>query len=621
MSVPAWISSIHHDSSAKYVSSPYPSLGEKVRLRLRVGIHAPVKKVFLRTFPDGEQAITPMQFERVDPPNHWWQVEVKITEAVFHYRFILQAEDGMWFYAANGPVDHDPLDGFDFRLLADYQPPGWVFNQVFYQIFPDRFANGDPGNDPQPQEFEYWGQQPQTYPWGTTPPEEQLFPLVFYGGDLLGIEQRLDYLHDLGVTALYLTPVFRAFSNHKYDVVDYDQIDEHFGGDAALISLREALDQRGMYYILDIVPNHTGYLHPWFQSAQADLNAPEAAFYTFRQHPNEYASWLGVWVLPKLNYNSPELRRRIFGASQAVFRRWLRPPFRADGWRIDVANMLGRQGATQLGVEVARGVRQAVKETNPQAYLIGENFFDASLQLQGDQWDGVMNYAGFMKPLLTWLSGYNQGAHGLEERIISPVAWPTRALAASWRERLAAIPWVIALQQYNLLDSHDTPRVRSKLSGNDALHRLAVIVQFTFPGVPGIYYGDEVGMMDEPGLGGRGCMTWNPDLWNQNLLTFYQQIITLRRSSAVLQFGGFQILAVEEDTIVYQREYMDEYILVIAQRASDPRPGGEIPVIQGGIPDGMRFREYFSGQETLVREGKLNLPELPQGGSLWISIW
>ena len=281
-------------------------------------------------------------------------------------------------YAGAGPSAHVPLDVFDFRVLAGYQPPAWVFESVFYQIFPDRFANGNPDANPRPEEYEYRGFRPRTFPWGQPPDSSQPFPIVFYGGDLPGIQQRLDYLQDLGVNALYLTPIFESFSNHKYDVANYDHIDRHFGGDQALVELRQALDARGMRYILDIVPNHAGYWHEWFQAARADPGAPEAEFFTFNRHPDDYASWLGVWSLPKLNYRSLELRQRIYAGAEGVFRRWLRTPFRADGWRVDVANMLARQGPAQMGVEIAQGIRQAVKETNPQAYLIGENFFDAS---------------------------------------------------------------------------------------------------------------------------------------------------------------------------------------------------------------------------------------------------
>jgi alpha-glucosidase len=452
-------------------------------------------------------------------------------------------------------------------------------------------------------------------------PSPEAFPsLIFYGGDIPGIVQRLDYLQSLGVNALYLNPIFTAFTNHKYDVIDYEQVDPHLGGNEALIALRRALDERDMHYILDIVPNHAGYWHPWFQSARQNPNAPEAEFFTFHQHPDHYASWLGVWTLPKLNYRSQELRRRVYAGPKATFRYWLQPPYSADGWRIDVANMLARQGADQMGEEVARGIRQAVKQTRPDAYLLGENFFDAVQQLQGDQWDGVMNYQGLKSPLLHWLRGYRQGSHGMKEQIHSPVPWTTIALEGTWRTQRAAIPWAIALQQYNLVDSHDTQRIRSAVEGNDALHRLAGVVQFTYPGVPGIYYGDEIGMADLPVLGPRGCMPWDEGRWDHGLLQFYKQLIALRRQSTTLQHGGFQIISLEEDSFTYQRESNHGRILVIANRSIHPRPAGPLPVAHAGIPEGTRFVEYFTNQEARVEGSAVQMPELPQGATIWTEI-
>lgn len=615
MSESAWLPSIHHDGSEKYVTSLHPQLGETVRVRVRMAEHAPVRRVILRTFPDGEQALTPMRRGPAYPPAQWWEADLPIEEPITQYRFIIDSEDGLWHYSAAGPSAWVPLDATDFRILADYSPPEWLDTAVFYQIFPDRFANGDPANDPRPEEYEYRGQRPKTYPWGTPPEDEQFFPLVFYGGDLAGIEAHLDYLVDLGVNALYLNPIFLAYSNHKYDVADYDQVDPHFGGNEALASLRRALSARGLRYILDIVPNHCGYFHPWFQNALADATATEAEFFTFRRHPDDYATWLGVWVLPKLNYLSLELRRRIYEGSQSVFRRWLRPPYSADGWRVDVANMLGRQGPTQIGLEISRGIRRAVKETRPDAYLMGENFFDATGQLQGDQWDGVMNYGGFTHPLWYWLSGYTQGAHGFAEQLATG-PWSTEAMAGTWLSRLAVLPWAIALQQFNILDSHDTVRIRTLVKENDALHRLAVAVLLTFPGVPGLYYGDEIGLVDVPGVGARGCMVWDENLQNRSLYEYHRALIHLRRQSYALRHGGFQVLHIEPETVVYQREGIDDRIIVIAHRAEIPRPAGSLPLAHGGIPDDARFLNLETGGEFIVRNGALHLPHLIQGATL-----
>lgn len=612
MRSPHWHSSVHHDGSGKYVSRRYPRLGETVLIRLRTHVEAPVRRLVLRTFPDGEQSLKLMRRATTESPLQWWEAELDITEPVVHYRFILDADDGIWHYAADGVTAHIPLDRSDFRILADYHAPDWLDSAVFYQIFPDRFANGDPSNDPRPEEYEYRGHRPVTLPWESPPPAELLFPLVFYGGDLAGIEQHLDYLVNLGVNALYLNPLFTAHSNHKYDVADYDHVDPHFGGDDALVALRRALDTRAMRYVLDIVPNHCGYWHSWFQTALADSSSPEAEFFTFRRHPDDYATWLGVWTLPKLNYSSSELRHRIFAGTDAVFRRWLRPPYSADGWRVDVANMLGRQGQTQLATEIGQGIRRAVKETRGEAYLMGENFFDAGAQLQGDQWDGVMNYDGFTHPLWYWLAGYRLAAHGFPE-LISGSPWSTEALVAAWQSRLAAIPWAIALQQYNILDSHDTVRIRALLDENDALHRLAVAVLLTFPGIPGLYYGDEIGMSDLPDLGARGCMIWDESRWNHPLREFHRLLIRLRRTEPALQRGGFQVLAVETDTFAYQRELEDDRFIVVGHRSSQPRPAGPLLVAHGGVPDNTRFTDKVSNVEYVARGGALLLPELPQG--------
>jgi alpha-glucosidase len=186
-------------------------------------------------------------------------------------------------------------------------------------------------------------------------------------------------------------------------------------------------------------------------------------------------------------------------------------------------------------------------------------------------------------------------------------------MVGMWQTRLAAIPWAIALQQYNILDSHDTVRIRTLLKDNDALHRLAAAVLFTFPGVPGLYYGDEIGMLDVPGLGARGCMVWDEARQDRALREYHRELIRLRRSSTALQRGGFQMLAVEPDMVAYQRESRDERVIVIAHRAAADRPAGPLSLARGGVADGTRFRDVFGGDEYLVQDGALSLPSLSQG--------
>lgn len=619
-SIPAYVSSIHHDGSRRYVrtNSDGLHLGDEVAIRLRTAPEAPIERIFLRTCPDGEQAFSEMHpADTTGEACRWWQTSLQLKMPVTGYRFLLFTEDGAWWYNGSGAHRHVPTDAEDFRLLTDYAAPAWVRDSVFYQIFPDRFADGDPASNVQNGEFEYQGLQSRARGWGKPSSDWPEAMVEFYGGDLPGVEQRLDYLADLGVNAIYLNPIFTAFSNHRYDVVDYYGVDPHLGGDAALASLRRATAERGMRFILDIVPNHCGVAHPWFQAALKDPNAETAEYFTFHKHPEKYESWLGVDSLPKLNYRSQALRDVIYAGSQAIFRHWLRAPFSIDGWRVDVANMLARHGADQLETEVWAGIRKAVKEENPEAYLLGENFFDGSSQLQGDNLDATMNYAGFTKPVWFWLNRFEINQHGRPHSVKSNAPWPTQALADSWQASRAAIPWTIATQQFNLLGSHDTPRALSLVDGDVARNRLAVALLMTYVGVPCVYYGDEIGMGGKDTLEARSCMIWDSSKWNTELRSFYQTLIKLRRTSPALLDGGFQILAAEENVLAYLRDSDEEKLIVVGNRGPDERPAGPLPVAHGAISDGAIFTELFSGNSSTVNNGNLLLPPLPTGVQIW----
>ena len=259
-----------------------------------------------------------------------------------------------------------------------------------------------------------------------------------------------------------------------------------------------------------------------------------------------------------------------------------------------------------------------MKATRADAYLMGENFFDATAQLQGDQFDGVMNYMGFTKPLLSWLRGYRQGAWGMEQRITSPLPWPTSAMTASWQNRMAAIPWAIALQQYNLLGSHDTERIHSQLNGNEALHQLAATLLMTFPGVPGIYYGDEIGMTDLPQVGSRACMVWDERKWNHKLLTIYRSLIELRRTYRCSNAADSKYWPQSKTRLPTSATVRPGESSVVAHRCATPRPAAPLPVAHGGIPEGTCFVEHFSGRTAIVENGAIQLDEQPQGATLWM---
>ncbi|HSH03582.1 MAG TPA: alpha-amylase family glycosyl hydrolase [Anaerolineae bacterium] len=617
--LPLWLQSLHHDGSPLYVTPTQPTYTTPLTIRIRHHPSAPIHALYLRTCPNGEKLIQPLHKTTHDSVTQWWHITLTPQTPTLHYRFIVDTDDGLWHYNALGPHQHIPPDHYDFRLLINHQAPTWLDHITFYQIFPDRFANGDPTLNPGPHSSHYPGHTPITFPWGQPPDPNCPFPARYYGGDLPGLISKLDYLQDLGINAIYLNPIFTAPSNHKYDGIDYDNVDPTLGGNQALINLRHALDQRDMRYLLDIVPNHCGQLHPWFTTAQADPHAPEADFFTFYNHPDQYHMWLGVPTLPKLNYTSPLLRQKMYQAPNAILRRWLLPPYRADGWRFDVANMLGRQNQIQIRDEISRQMRQAIKQSAPDAYLVGENFFDATPQLQGDQWDAIMNYSGFTLPLRHWLTGYQEFWNDGEwHHIGRGQPWPTHAFVTTYQQHHAAIPWLITHHQFNQISSHDIPRLRQQVDDNDALHRLAAGLQFTLPGVPCLYYGEEIGLMDDPHLNSRNCMPWDDHAnWNHDLFAFYQTLIQLRRQSLLFSQGSLQFLAIEPHTLIYQRQTQTERLLVIAHRHQTPRPAQPLPITHAAIPNHTTFTELFTHRTITATDDHLPLPSLPQGITFW----
>ncbi len=306
----------------------------------------------------------------------------------------------------------------------------------------------------------------------------------------------------------------------------------------------------------------------------------------------------------------------MYAGDAAVLRRWLRPPYSADGWRIDVANMLGRLGPDQLGADVARGIRQAVKEENPDTYLLGEHSYDATEQLAGDQWDGVMNYAGFHAPVLGWLNGVEHWGHGVGT-IMRAGRTPTVDLVETLGAYRAGVPWAVARCQYNLLDSHDTARIRTAVGGDPGRERAAFGLLLTYVGVPSILYGDEVGLEGHDGLSTRRTMPWDPAAWDLDLLDFVRTLIRHRVGSRALQVGGFQVLDVADDSLAFLRDTDEEQVIVVVARGPGERPAGAVDVAAGAIAEGTEFREALSGARAVVGEGHLALPAMAPGVAIW----
>ena len=619
------LASVHHDGSPRYVvpirgaTRGALRIGDEIRLRVRSGMDGEIERIFVRTTPDGEQAFAELHEAEPGPAGRWWEVTLRLLMPVTGYRFLLLTQAGHRWLNGSGIHHATPTDHEDFRLVAGHDPPGWLADRVFYQVFPDRFANGDPSNDVRDGAWTYRGHTARARAWDEPPSRGPGGMVEFFGGDLAGIESHLDHLADLGVNAIYLNPIFATRSNHGYDTVDYRRVADHLGGDAALVALRRATRARDIRLMLDIAPNHVGSEHPWFLDAQADAGAGTAGHFVFRRRPDDYESWLGVGSLPKLDYRDPVLREAMYAGPDAVLRRWLRPPFSIDGWRIDVANMLGRLGPDQLGAEVARGMRAAVKQENPDAYLMGEHSFDATDQLAGDQWDGVMNYAGFMTPVLEWLHGVDYGSHATGT-ILRTGRSSTASLVRTLTAFLAAVPWSVAARQYNLVASHDTARIRTAVAGDVGHLRAAFGLLLAFVGVPSILYGDEIGLEGADGARTRRTMPWDPASWDRDHLAFTRSLVRHRVRSRALQVGGLQFLEVAEDSLAFVRDLDDEQAVVVVARGPGGRPQGPLFVAAAAIADGTVLVEALTGQRATVDRGHVPLPATPPGVAIWSSV-
>lgn len=620
--LPEWTSGVHHDGSELYVSNPLPALNERVRITLRIMSGTPVKRIFLRAAPDGEEAFAEMVLYKEDSVSRWYGVHMTIVNRRMRYRFKLITAAGAYTYSAAGMRRAEAPDNTDFVLLADFDAPDWLSDTVFYQIFPDRFYNGDPTlNPPEGVVFDHPPQgqfTSQLLDWDVPPiPFAESGTVDFRGGDLPGIQQKLDYLQDLGVNAIYLNPIFASPTNHRYNTTDFYAVDPYLGGNEALVTLKAAMDAVQMRLILDLTPNHCGHGHEWFTAAQADHNAPTADYFTFYAHPDDYEAWFGVEVLPKLNYTSDRLRDVMYRSEQGVMRYWLRDPFNVDGWRLDVWNMTARRGELDVNQEVAREMRAAVKEANPAAYMFGEHFYDATENLQGDALDAVMNYQGFSFPIWRWLAGHDIGAWDKPQpAYVDPVHLPAEAAAEQAVAFMAAVPWVITRMQFNLLGSHDTPRIYSIVKEDTALAKLAATLLLTFPGVPSVYYGDEIGLTGWYDPENRSSMVWNERGWNTDLRTHYQRVIALRRSSSALRAGGFRFVHADGALMVYLRESTDERMIIVAYRDVVERENVKIPVRHAFVPDGCVFEDVISGATFSVVGGVLYIDALEPAAGL-----
>lgn len=411
---------------------------------------------------------------------------------------------------------------------------------MIYQILPERFAIGKP-NDSQTKLGQPAYQRPG-YTRHTSWDGEPIGSNDFFGGDLQGIIDHLDYLQDLGAGALYLTPVFSAYSNHKYDTVDFDTLDPMFGDERVLGELIDGLHRRGMRLILDAVLNHVGTGHAWFQAARRG-ETPYRDFFTFLAD-GRYLCWWGYDTLPELRLECPLLARRLYGDPDSVLQRWLARG--VDGWRLDVA--------LDVGLGPVADIRGALADRFPEACLIGEVVSFGGTYCAGQRhFHGVMNYwLGYAT--LGWLQG-TVGTHAY-----------VRAIADCYQN----YGHEAALRSWNMLSSHDTPRLHNQLP-DDATRMLALVLQFTLPGEPLVYYGEENGMEGGADPQNRRTMRWDERSWNRTIRDVHKTLIGIRKARRELREGRLLLLGeyLDGDAVAFVRhtEVPDEETLVVVNKS------------------------------------------------------
>ena len=559
----------HHDGSELYVPAGTPGLGDVVPVRLRVPAGYGEDAVHVRYVHDGEPFLAEAQPDGEDGADRWYVAEVPVHNPVTSYRFLVDHPAGYRWVNGRGTHHRDVPDAADFRLTT-YEPgPDWLRDGVVYQVFPDRFARSAEAAS---RELPGWARP--AHSWDAEPPADgRETAATVYGGDLRGIAERLDHLERLGVDVLYLTPVFEATSVHRYDAASFERVDPLLGGDAALAELSAAVHARGMRIMGDLTTNHTGSAHEWFEQARVDRSSPERDF--FYWSGEEHVGWKGMPWLPKLDYSSAALARRMVDGHDSVTARWLAEPFALDGWRVDVANMTGRYGAQDDARRVARLMRKTMAALRPDLALVAELSHDPSADLAGDGWHATMNYAAFTRPVWSWLRPAGGNVWELPVRVSRR---PAADMVAAMRDFSAAVPWQVAARQWNLLGSHDTPRIRTLLGGDRALQEIAVGLLATLPGTPMVFAGDEIGAEGTNGEHSRTTMPWDDGArWDSSTFELYRALLALRRSSAALRLGGLRWLDVGPDAVAFLRETREESVLVLAARAA--WPGSRLPAV------------------------------------------
>ena len=593
----------HHDGSELYVSNAAPKLGEKVTFKVRTPNSYKFDNAVIRYYHDGEPRTAHLKLIKKGKVESWWGVTIPIINYETRYRFLFASANRYDWLSAAGLSNHDVHSNTDFLLVARPAYPSWLKSSVFYQIFPDRFAKSEGQFK---RELPDWAIERD---WNLPPRDRSKFTgTEIYGGDLYGVAEHLDHVVDVGANGIYFTPFFPARSNHRYDASSFDEVDPILGGNKAWFALLKAANRKKIRLVGDITSNHCGAGHYWLAKAKRDKKSKEAGFfYWTKQYKWGYEGWWGLESLPKLNYASKELRKVMYEAPNSIIRKWLSPKFGMSGWRVDVGNMTGKYGDVDIHDDVMYGIRKAVEEAKPDAWLVAENADFVANDLAGAGWHGTMNYQGFSRPLSSWMNEKAKLSGGFQGLPIDSPRISGQQFVATIKNFNGTIPWRALEASMVLLDSHDTPRFRTIVSGDKAKHLAAMTMLLTYPGVPSIFMGDEIGFEGNGGEDSRRTINWDDrSNWDTEFFSEVKKLTKLRRTESALTNGGLRWVAAEAGYIAYLRESKQSSVLVLI--AAKP---GNIDIDLSKF--GYRISKTLYGQKATGTRIKFKANKATQG--------
>lgn len=636
---------IFSDGTGNFVNPAEPEINSQVEILCRTGRDDAEK---VTAVVDG--VCYDMYVKERNSQFDYYAVTLSLESHQISYHFQIEKRGELICYNRQGVVDEiNPY--FDFCIIPGFHTPAWAKGAVMYQIFVDRFYNGDSSNDVVDREYSYIGEPvTRVKDWNKMP--ASMGVREFYGGDLKGIWEKLDYLQDLGVEVLYLNPIFVSPSNHKYDTQDYDYVDPHYGvitkdggevlpeGDldnshaeryiqrvvnkenleasnAFFASFVEEVHKRGMKVILDGVFNHCGSFNKWLDREKIydrDASYEKGAFLTedspyhdfFHFYPDgswpdntHYDSWWGNDTLPKLNYEESE---KLASYVMRIAKKWVSEPYNVDGWRLDVAADLGHSEDYNHGFW--RKFRESVKKANPEAIILAEHYGDPSPWLDGSQWDTVMNYDAFMEPVSWFLTGMEKHSDMAAPDMIGD----SSAFFGAMTDYGARFTMPSAQVAMNELSNHDHSRFltrtnkkvgRTAFAGpraadmgvNTAVMRQAVVMQMTWVGAPTLYYGDEAGVCGWTDPDNRRSYPWGRE--DNELIRFHKEMIRIHRDYQVFKTGSMLYLHGENGLIVYGR-FQGEEKAVIAVQTGGTQREIQVDVWRLGLKDGEKIASMMA---------------------------